>query len=63
MGQFTKDDKFKRRKPSAALYRDGALSEVGLPDQNVEERSSALSGLLLNLSDDVTQLLLVLSSY
>lgn len=37
-----------------ALYRDRALSEVGLPYQNVEKYGLALPGLLLSLSDDVT---------
>lgn len=50
-------------KDTEALYRDGALSKVGLPDQNIEECRFALFGLLLNLSDNVTEVVPVGSSY
>lgn len=47
----------------AALYRDRALSKVGLPDQNIEKYGLALPGLPLSLCDDVTQPVLVLTPY
>lgn len=39
---------------TAASYRDGALSEVGLPYQDIEKCSLALLGFPLSFSDDVT---------
>lgn len=45
------EEKFKET--TAALYRDGALSEVGLPYQDIEKYSLALLGFPLSLSDDV----------
>ena len=47
----------------AALNRDRALSKVGLPNQNIEKCGPALRRLLLNLSDDVAQPVLVLTPY
>lgn len=50
-------------KGSACLHRDGALSEIGLPNQNVEKYGLALLALLLSLLDDITQPVLVFAAY